>query len=63
MILFFMLPAIIVLGIAASWTDLRSHVIKNSHLVIALTYGFFAYVVISIWSKQKGLPSSMICWE
>jgi len=56
MILFFMLPAIIVLGIAASWTDLRSHVIKNSHLVIALTYGFFAYVVYFYLEQAKGTP-------
>jgi len=45
MILWF-LPAIMILGIATSYTDIKKGKVKNKHLIFALIYGLIAYSIL-----------------
>lgn len=46
MILYWFLPAIILLGIITTYTDFKEGKIKNKHIVMALAYSFIVYIIL-----------------
>ena len=56
----FMLPAILLLGVTTSWEDFREGKIRNRWVLAALGYALLAYVLLFLLSAASGkMPS----WE
>lgn len=46
MILYWFLPAIVLLGVISSYTDIKEGKIKNKHIILALAYSFIVYIIL-----------------
>lgn len=46
MIVYWFLPAILILGVITTYTDLKGGKIRNKHVIIALAYSFTAYMIL-----------------
>jgi hypothetical protein len=49
------LPAIVMLGLATSYTDITQGKIRNRHCMLAIAYGIISLVVASILLHQQGI--------